>query len=322
VCILNLYSSWQPDHPPSKGATAYHDAVANTSWHKKNINELIKIIRRNIKDTDTVIDFGAGTGSSTIYFLNKFPKNTKLILVDNSPSWLGKAYEILHKNNNVTFALLEKKDNRIMTLDEITGINTIDHVISANTVHLIPNISDTFNGIYKTLKTGGTFTFQSGNIIKMSRKRDILMIDDSLNLLHDIALEMIRTDKKFAKYKTNLNIRIEQEKPQRKFVFPTPRPIDFYLEALRSAGFKNEISSHAKIKVAYKDWMNFLRVRRLQAGILPEIGGKDATLQEEKDRDLLITKAARSLFKKLKMENKLANTTSFVAEWIYVQAKK
>ena len=40
-----------------------------------------------------------------------------------------------------------------------------------------------------------------------------------------------------------------------------------------------------------------MRVRRLQAGILPEVGGKDATPQEERDRDDLITKAANILFK-------------------------
>src|SRR5258708_14679133 len=146
-------STWIPNRPPSTGATAYHKAVAKSSWHIENINELINITEKRIKEDDIIVDFGAGTGSSAIYFLNILPKNTKLLLIDNSPSWLGKAYQILHTNNKVAFALLKKKENRYMTLEEITGKKTIDHVISANTVHLIPDIYETFTGIYKALKT-------------------------------------------------------------------------------------------------------------------------------------------------------------------------
>lgn len=317
-----MNSSWNPDRPPSKGATAYHNAVAYTSWHKDNINALIKIIKDKIKKNDVVVDFGAGTGSSAIYLLKYLKPIPKLLLVDNSPSWLGYAYEILHLKKNVEFFLLEKKKDRYMILNEVVGKNTINHVICANTAHLIPNIPEAFKGIYASLKDRGTFTFQSGNIIKTSKEEGILMIDDSINEVHDMGLKIIQTDDRFRTYRKNLDKRINEQIHQRKFVFPTPRPIEYYLDALKSVGFKNEKVSYERIKVSYKNWLNFLRVRRLQAGILPEVGGKDPTEQEEKDRDAIIVKSSNELFKKLKKENPHANSNSFTAEWTYVYAEK
>lgn len=68
--------------------------------------------------------------------------------------------------------------------------------------------------------------------------------------------------------------------------------------------------------------INFLRVRRLQAGILPEVGGKDATPEAEKGRDRIISLAVRKLFSEFKKQNPFANKISFTAEWIFVQAQK
>lgn len=314
--------SWYPDRPISKGATAYHNAVIDTSWHKENIDELIELVKNKINSDDLVVDFGAGTGSSAVYLLENIKKQFDLLLVDNSPSWLGKAYELLSKNKNVIFLLLEKHNGTYQTLDQLVGVNSMNHVISGNTVHLIPNIEETFEGIYKALKKGGSFTFQSGNIAFSERNEDIMMIDDSVNKIHDIAIGIIRSDSTFDKYKNDLDLRIEQQKEQRKFVFPHPRPIAYYLKILQSVGFKDVKVTYKQIKVLYDDWLNFVRVRRLQAGILPEVGGINASPQEEHDRDVLITKAATLLFTDLEMNNALSNRESFTAEWTYVQGSK
>jgi len=314
--------TWIPSKLVSKGATDYHNAVVNTSWHKENIKELIKIVKGKIKYDDIVIDFGAGTGASTIYLLKELKPISTLLLVDNSASWLGKAYEILHSNKHVDFFLLPKEKNDYKALDKIIGKGTADHVVSANTVHLIPNIKKTIEGIYATLKNHGTFTFQSGNIEGINKDDEILKIDDSINMVHDIALKLIRTDNGFSKYKNGLNMRIKQQANQRKFIFPNPRPVKFYLDMLKSAGFKNEVVSYKQIKVNYNDWLKFLRVRRLQTGILPEVGGIKATNQEELDRDAIITKATLNLFKQLKNQNSLADEKAFTAEWVYIHSEK
>lgn len=314
--------TWSPDRPISRGATAYHDAVVEASWHKENINGLLDIVKKRIKPNDVVIDFGAGTGASTLYLLQSLKSKCSVFLMDNSASWLGKAYEILHQHQNVLFYLLEKKGDGFMTPDDVLGRNAVNHVISANTVHLIPNIDDAFKGIYAVLKPDGNFCFQSGNISRKDRQEEILMIDDTVKEIHDIALDIIKSNKTFNKYKHNLNSRIVAQTHQRKIVFPDPRLIKYYVKILESVGFKDINITYKQIKVRYSDWMDFVRVRRLQAGILPEVGGKDASPEEEQDRDILISQAAKILFEKLSTQNSLANSKSFIAEWTYVQAKK
>lgn len=317
-----VHKSWRPDRPTSKGAAAYHNAVIDASWHKKNIYELIRLVRKIIKDDDIVIDFGAGTGSSSLYLLKKLKGNFKLCLVDNSPSWLGKAHEQLYTNPRVTFSIVEKIGDRYAMLHETIGKEMADHVVSANTVHLIPNIGDAFTGIYHALRSGGTFTFQSGNIVRGQREKEVLMIDDTVNMVHDIAIEIIKTGDVFKKYREGLTSLTKKEFAQRKLVFPNPRKLQEYIKILRNSGFKNEKVSLKKIRVRYKDWLAFLRVKRLQAGILPEVGGKNPSPKEEQDRDTLIVMASSLLFKTLAKENPFATKTSFIAEWIYIQAEK
>ena len=110
--ISNQIRSWRPDKPTSKGATAFHEAVANSSWLQDDLYELVKIVRSKIHKGDTVVDFGAGTGSSAILLLKYLKKEINLWLVDNSQSWMAKAYEILNKFPNIKFFILEKKGNQ------------------------------------------------------------------------------------------------------------------------------------------------------------------------------------------------------------------
>lgn len=316
------FKPWIPDRPVSKGATAYHEAVVNSSWHIENIRELINIIQNKIKNNDIVVDFGAGTGGSALYLLKNLKVNFNLWLVDNSAAWLGKAHDVLGANPNVKCFLLDKINDKYATLAETIGKEVADHVISANTVHLIPNLEEAFRGINESLKPEGSFTFQSGNIIRNGREQGILMIDDTVKRVHDIALEIILKNNKFEKYRNDLNKRIEIEEKQRKFVFPDPRPIETYMGMLKVAGFKCEKPQYKLIKVKYSDWLNFVRVKRLQAGILPEVGGKEPSQEEEQDRDELIAMASNQLFKELETGNPFADDKCFTAEWIYITAIK
>ncbi|MBS3105343.1 methyltransferase domain-containing protein [Candidatus Woesearchaeota archaeon] len=317
-----ILKPWRPDKPASKGATAFHDAVFNSSWLKDILYELAAIVRPKIKNGDIVVDFGAGTGTSSILLLKHLKQSISLWLVDNSQSWLGKAYELLHGFPNVDYFILEKKGNAYATLAETIGSGAADHVISANTIHLIADVGDVFSGISLALKKGGTFTFQTGNFLREKRPEGALMIDDTVKIVHDIALDIVRTDPKFAIYRKSLDKRIATEESQRRFVFPDPRPIEFYLDALKTSGFKYDAPIYIPVKVRYDDWLNFLRVKRLQAGILPEVGGKEPSPQEEEDRDALITRGALKLFKDLENSNPLSDNKRFTIDIAYVTSVK
>ena len=312
--------TWKPDRPVSKGADSYHNAVVNAKYYLENLQGLVYMVQNKIKNNDIVVDFGAGTGVSGLYLLKNLKCKFKLWLVDNSAAWLGKSYDIFKNNKNVSFFLLGRIKEKCETLAETIGKKVADHVISANTIHLIPNLKSVFKGVYESLKPGGTFTFQSGNIIREGRQEGVLMVDDTIKRVHDIALDIIRKDNKFLKYREDLDKRIEAENEQRKFVFPDPRPLGLYLKKLRESGFKYIDTYYKLIRIKYKDWLNFLRVKRLQAGILPEVGGKNASLKEAKDRDELITLSSNKLFKELEENNPAADDKSFSTEWIYVGA--
>ena len=313
---------WQPNKPISRGAIAYHEAVANADYYLESLDKLMSIIAQKIKDGDIVVDYGAGTGVSAMYMLKRLKANIKLWLVDNSPAWLGKAYDIFHKNPNVECFILEKNNEDYATLCETIGEQTADHVISANTVHLIPNLEYTFKGINLALKPNGTFTFQSGNITRRGRKKGVLMVDDTVKRVHDIAMEIVKENKKYKNYREIIKKQIEPNKKQQNFVFPEPRPLEYYLASLKSAYFKYAEPYYKLLRIAYKDWMEFLRVKRLQAGILPEIGGINPSPQEEKDRDELITMSANQLFKELERHNPMSDDKCFTVELVYVTATK
>jgi SAM-dependent methyltransferase len=313
---------WHPDKPTSKGATAYHDAVIHASWYDQNLNELVRIVSPKINPGDTVVDFGAGTGVSAIYLLKNIDATCPLWLVDNSAAWLGKAHEILAATPQVRFLLLKKHDERYATLAETIGSEAADCVVSANVFHLIPDLDRTFEGIASSLKKGGVFALQSGNIARTGRQPDLLMIDDTINDVHDIALDIVRKDEKYSKYRDGLDERIELESRQRKFIFPQPRPVEIYVDSMERSGFACEPPVYQTVKVTYQDWFIFLRVKRLQAGILPEIGSKEPTPEQEHDRDELIALASVRLFEGLKARNKFADAEGFSVEWVHLSASK
>ncbi len=314
--------SWKPDRPASSGAAAFHNAVINASWLHDCVDKLTEFVAPRIRENDIIVDFGAGTGTSSARILKKFDNKIRLWLVDNSPAWLGKAYEFLSSRSNVDFFILGKKQDRFATLSETIGKDSVNHVFSANTVHLIPNLKGTFKGIFYAIKKNGTFIFNSGNIIREEKPEGALMLDSTVYRVHDIALKIIKTDPQFKKYRDGLYKKIESTLPQRKLVFHYPRNVKEYISTLKETGFSQIQVWYKLIKIKYSDYLKFLRVRRLQAGMLPEIGGTDPSPDEEKDRDKLITMASLKFFQELKESNPLADGNSFVGEWAYVSALK
>ena len=322
MTMMHEPESWKPDRPASKGAAAFHEAVIDASWNHDCLDELIAIAKPKIKENEVVADFGAGTGTSSIRILQKFGAKIKLWLVDNSPAWLGKAYEFLHNYPNVKFFVLERKGDTFSTLSESVGKEAVNHVISANTFHLVPNIKEAFKGIAEAIRPNGYFIFNSGNVTREGRPDGALMLDSTVYRVHDIAIDIIKQDSKFVKYRKDLDTRVEKETPQRMFIFPEPRPIQDYLKALKESGFKHIEPYYKCFKLKYDDWLKFLRVKRLQAGILPEVGGKEPSPEEEQDRDTIITLAAYKLFDELKKLNPMADDQAYQCEWVYVSAVK
>jgi len=314
--------SWKPDRPTSRGATAFHDAVIDATWNHACLDELISNAKTNINENDIVVDFGAGTGTSSVRILDKLKTKIRLWLVDNSPAWLGKAYEVLGNRPNVSFFILEKNNDGNAKLSEAIGKEKVNTVLSANTVHLIPDIKEVFRGIAEALKPKGKFLFNTTNVTREGRPDGALMLDSTVYRVHDIAIDIIRNDPKFEKYRKDLDNKIVTETKQRNFIFPQPKDINIYLNALKESGFESIKTYYKCFKVKYKEYIHFLRVKRLQAGMVPEVGGKNPTPEEEKDRDTLVSMASHKLFKELAEKNPLADDEAWQCEWAFVSATK
>ena len=314
--------SWKPTAPSSRGATAYHDSVCRANYYMQALDELMKVAAPKIQKGQIVVDLGAGTGVSGLHLLKHTKTPFRLWLVDNSPAWLGKAYEVLHENQGTQFYILEKKGEGYATLAETVGAGIADHVLSANTVHLIHEIEEVFRGVAAALKENGTFLIESGNIVMGNSPKGALLIDDTVKRVHEIALDIVREDPEFSVYRQKIDANIKKYEAQRKFVFPEPRSLEFYGNSLRKAGFEVQESYFRLFKVKFEEWLSFLRVKRLQAGILPEVGGNEPTPKEEEDRDRLITIAARRLFEELQKTNPLVDKEGFTIEGVYILSQK
>ena len=313
---------WKPAAPISKGAIAYHEAVEHAQYYIDVIDRLMADIVPKIKEGEVVVDFGAGTGVSASRFLNAVHARVSLWLVDNSPAWLGKAYDLFKGKEEISCYLLNKRNDEYSTLADAIGENVAHHVISANTVHLIPDIAGAFKGIFNSLREQGTFDFDSGNIVVDGAPDGALLIDDTVRRVHDLAIEIINTDDAFLPYRRDIDERLRRFRQQRLFVFPEPKHLDFYIKALHTSGFEFCEGHHHLFKVKYGEWMSFLKVKRLQAGILPEVGGNSPSPVEEAARDRLITLAATRLFRELESSNPLADSEGFTIQVVYVGAKK
>src|SRR3989338_7722064 len=201
IMSLQQPTSWKPDRPVSRGATEFHNAVIDATWNHECLDYLISLAEPNIKENDIVVDFGAGTGTSAARILEKVKTRIRLWLVDNSPAWLGKAYEIFRKTPNVSFFVLEKKNGNNATLSETVGKEAVDNVLSANTVHLIPNLKSAFKGIAEALKPKGVFVFNSTNVTREGRPDGALMLDSTVYRVHDIAIDIVNSNPKYEKYR-------------------------------------------------------------------------------------------------------------------------
>ena len=104
----------------------------------------------SLREGETVLDLGSGTGFDCFLAANKVGEKGKVIGVDMTPEMIEKAKENAGKGNygNVEFRLGEIE--RLPVLD-----NSIDAVISNCVINLSPDKGKTFDEAFRVLKPGG-----------------------------------------------------------------------------------------------------------------------------------------------------------------------
>jgi hypothetical protein len=156
------------------------------------------------------------------------------------------------------------------------------------------------------LRHAGKTFIQSGNIRNPHARPGEWIIDETVEAIHQRVVEIVRTDSRFARHREALGNGdlMAAAQAQRTRYFLPVRPLDYYLNALKKAGFSIPEVSSATIEAKVEEWYQFLIV--YHEGVLPWVDNVP-------DRRLLMREAMGRLF---------GGKDSFSCCWTYLVCGK
>ncbi len=338
----SLRASWHAPRDPSGKVMVdpryeeYRKAIwkSPSHWNFKGIRGLLEALeeetlRETLRqfaasgETFVVAEIGTGNGPLTQELLEMFKrfsvKNYKILATDVNASWLASAYERYgdkkspHYDPSVEFYLVRSEDEQGRSFRDFEKLSTtlggqkVHLVIGSHAIHLIGQFDQFAAGVRETLLPGGFAAFQSLNVEYPGRVSadgtGPFLIDDTANRVHDLAVELIRNDARYAGYRERVSEEnIAKALQTRRAVFPPVRDQSEYLTHLKDHGFGILVPYASPsypaeyIHVLYEDWGEFLKLELLQNGILPEL--HKTPVQSE-----VIAEAAERLFEWMRREN-------------------
>ena len=136
----------------NKAHTSYDEAAVLQREVANRLNERLDFIKLQ---PQTILEIGSGTGYYTQLLKQRYP-NANIICLDIAHAMLAssrKKQSWLHK--------LRKKQHWLCADAEQLPLaaNSVDMIVSNLTLQWCPQLQQTFNGIYNTLKPEGLFMF-------------------------------------------------------------------------------------------------------------------------------------------------------------------
>lgn len=302
-----------------------YDAVENHGWYR-NLEPTLDDMQAVIRDGDIVIDYSGGTGILVEHFLKRAPDlQAGHILVDASPKFLRLALEKLGADERVAFRWIRflKDKKRLEMLDEVLPQTLLDRGVdllcSTNAIHLYFDLSDTLQSWMRFLKPGAMALVQSGNINNPNAPDGSWIIDATVERMQPVAQGLVRDDPRYALFRPaldNAERLAAYDKLRKKYFLPV-RPLDFYLDALRGAGFERVEVYERVFDALVTDWDAFLGA--YHEGVLGWAGGS------EKIDGAAPTTEAIALRRQLMSDSLSAlfdGRPSFPACWTYLKCHK
>src|SRR5262249_49605720 len=193
-----------------------------------------------------LVDYSGGTGILLDrLFLRIFDRQIGAVIVDSSPKFLRVALERFGDDERVAFRRLRflKGQKRLEFLQEVLPDDFRGDVItSTNAIHLYYDLEDTLDSWVRALKPGGRAFVNSGNLRNPQARPNEWILDETVYVIHEVATGIVRTDSRYEQYRAALDDweLVDRHLAFRDRVFLAPRPLDYYLDAMRAAGLEIE----------------------------------------------------------------------------------
>lgn len=301
-----------------------YDTVEHHGWYR-NLEPTLDEVAAYLRDGMTLIDYSGGTGILIDRLLHRHAdRDVAYLLVDSSPKFLRLALEKLRADPRVAFRLIayRKAEQRLETLEEILPpalLGAVDAITSTNAVHLYYELLGTLRSWHRTLRPGGRAFVQSGNIANPGAAPGTWIIDATVAQIDVAARALARERAAYAPFRAALDDDARMrayEQLRDKFFLPV-RPLDFYLEQLRAAGFTVVDVAARSIDAEVDDWYEFLAA--YHEGVLGWAGGSRRLDGVEPSDDVV---ALRLALIRDALDRIFGGRSSFQACWTYLTCEK
>jgi len=298
-----------------------YDTVENHGWYS-NLDYTVKEIGVFARKGDILIDYSGGTGILAKRLLDRFgSKDVGIIIVDSSPKFLRLALEKFKNEPRMSFRHIRfiKEEKRLERVDEILGTEIlkrgVDGVISTNAIHLYFNLATTLRAWHSVLRPWGRVFIQSGNIKNPEIPDDEWIIDETVEVIHVKAMDIVKSHDSFQQYSAVLDDAeyMSSHDTLRKKYFLPVRPLEYYLDALRTEGFEVTTVRHQRIPARVTEWYDFLSV--YHEGVLGWVGGAERIVGKSASEEVI---GDRLAILRLAMEKVFNNAFEFGASWTYI----
>lgn len=312
---------WTRD--PVESLALKYDSVEQHGWYD-NLDPTLEEVNNWLPDDGLLLDYSGGTGIFARRFLElRRGKPTGVVIVDASPKFLRLALDRLGHDPRVAFRWLKyrRDQRRLETLDETLEpallARGVDAVTSTNAIHLYSRLAETLASWANVMRPrpNSRAFIQSGNIDNPSRPIDEWIIDATVEVIHRVALELVRSDARWSKWRSAIENHdyLTAHDDLRRRIFLPVQPLAYYLEALEAAGFEVLKSERRSILAQVDEWFDFLAV--YHEGVLGWAGGAEKVTGVPPSVELI---AARLELMRAAMDQVFDGRQEFHACWTYL----
>lgn len=312
-------SQWVEE--PLEALALNYDSVENHGWYS-NLDHTVEQIGEYARKGDILIDYSGGTGILAKRLLDRLgSKNVGIMIVDSSPKFLRLALEKFRAESRMAFRHIRfiRDEKRLERVDEVMGgallERGVDGIVSTNAIHLYFDLPDTLRAWRRVLRPWGRVFIQSGNIKNPELPDDEWIIDETVEVIHSKAMEIVSEEQSFHSYRARLDdtdYMSAHEALRRKYFLPV-RPLEYYLDALRTEGFEIASVRHRRIPARVSEWYDFLSV--YHEGVLGWVGGAEKIVGAPASAEVIEDRLA---LMRLAMDRVFNDAFEFGASWTYI----